>query len=348
MSILVKPLVSVAPMVDRTDRHFRFFIRQLAPRSLLYTEMHTTGAVIHGPREMILGFDPREKPLSLQLAGDDPDDLARAVEIASAYDYDEINLNCGCPSDKVQEAHFGACLMAEPELVAQLVKAMKAATDKPVTVKHRIGIDHLDSYEHMAGFVEKVASAGAERLTVHARIAILQGLDPKQNREIPPLRYTDVYRLKKQFPNLVIEINGGIKTLEDVALHLEHVDSVMLGRIAYDEPYFMTQVERLLYGDPLSEITRRAVLEKMMVYLDEWQERALPPHKIFRHMTGLFAGLPGARKWRRLLSPPYRKRERASDLFREAIEALPSWVLDLTEAAASGPDGPHSGEKEIS
>jgi len=322
-------------MVDWTDRHFRFFLRQLAPRSLLYTEMHTTGAVLRGNPDYILDFDPRERPLALQLAGDDPVDLAKAVTKAQAWPYDEYNLNCGCPSDKVQEAHFGACLMGEPTLVADLVRAMKGATDKPVTVKHRIGIrGHgvvREQYEEMVEFVEAVAAAGADRLIIHARIAILEGLDPKQNREIPPLRYEDVYRLKREFPHLSIEINGGFRTLEALVPQYEKVDGVMVGRAAYEDPYFMTAAERAVFGTPLPSITRRAVLEAMIPYFDEWQDRGLAPHKIYRHMTDLFAGFPGTRRWRQLLSPPYRTFPRASDVLKAGMALFPDSILDSTE-----------------
>lgn len=338
-----KPLLSIAPMVDRSDRHFRYFTRLLSPNSLIYTEMHTTGAVIFGNKEHILGFTPAEKPLALQVAGDDPDQLTQALSLASAYDYDEINLNCGCPSDKVQEAHYGACLMAEPELVGQLVKAMKAATPKPVTVKQRIGIVGHETYEDMKKFVETVVAAGADRVTVHARIAILEGLDPKQNREIPPLRYEDVYRLKREFPQLFIEINGGIRTVEAAQRHLEIVDGVMIGRAAYEDPYFLVRLERALFGDPLAHLTRRWVLEQMIPYIDAWEDRGLAPHKIYRHLIELFAGLPGARKWRQLLSPPYKKFARGSDIIRAAFELLDPYVLD-TLTSEPPPKPPYNPE----
>jgi tRNA-dihydrouridine synthase A len=332
---LSKPLLSVAPMVDWTDRHFRFFLRQLAPRSLFYTEMHTTGAILRGNPEYILDFDPREGPVALQIAGDDPDALARSVTKAEGWPYVEYNLNCGCPSDKVQEAHFGACLMGEPALVGTLVRAMKASTSKPVTVKHRIGIrGHgvvRETYEEMVEFVEVCAAAGADRLIIHARIAILEGLDPKQNRTIPPLRYEDVHRLKAQFPELTIEINGGFKTLEPLMAQYGPVDGVMVGRAAYEDPYFMTAAERLVFGDPLDSLTRRSVLEAMMPYFDAWQDRGVAPQKIYHHMTDLFAGFPGARRWRQLISPPYKTFPRASDILKAGIDLFPDWVLDSTD-----------------
>jgi tRNA-dihydrouridine synthase A len=322
-------------MVDWTDRHFRFFLRQLAPRSLFYTEMHTTGAVLRGNPEYILDFDPRERPLALQLAGDDADAVARAVKKAEAWPYDEYNLNCGCPSDKVQEAHFGACLMGEPALVADLVKAMKDSTSKPVTVKHRIGIrGHgvvRERYEEMAEFVEACAAAGADRFIVHARIAILEGLDPKENRTIPPLRYEDVHRLKNEFPHLTIEINGGFRTLETLLPQYEKVDGVMVGRAAYEDPYFVTAAERAVFGDPLPGVTRRSALEALIPYFDHWETRGLVPQKIYHHMTDLFAGFPGARRWRQLLSPPYKVFGRASDILRVGMDLFPQEVLDSTD-----------------
>ena len=322
-------------MVDWTDRHFRVFLRQLAPQSLFYTEMHTTGAVLRGNPEHILDFDPIEKPLALQIAGDDAVDAARAVTKAEAWPYDEYNLNCGCPSDKVQEAHFGACLMAEPSLVANLVRAMKQSTAKPVTVKHRIGIRGRgvvrEGYDEMKEFVEVCARAGADRFIIHARIAILEGLDPRQNREIPPLRYEEVHRLKREFPELTIEINGGFRTLDALLPQYSGVDGVMVGRAAYEDPYFMTVAERAVFGDPLKQITRRRAVNSLMPYFDDWEARGWPPHKIYRHMTDLFAGFPGARRWRQLLSPPYRKFPRASDLLRAGLDLFPDWVLDSSE-----------------
>ena len=330
-----RPLLSVAPMVDWTDRHFRSFLRLLAPRSLFYTEMHTTGAILRGNPDHILEFDPREKPLALQIAGDDIEAVARSVTKAEAWPYDEYNLNCGCPSDKVQEAHFGACLMGEPSLVADLVRAMKNSTDKPVTVKHRIGIrGHgvvRERYEEMVEFVEACARAGADRFIVHARIAILEGLDPKENRTIPPLRYEDVHRLKREFPELIIEINGGFKTLETLVPQFQSVDGVMVGRAAYEDPYFMTAAERVVFGDALNHITRRWVLTSLIPYFDQWQERGLPPHKIYRHMTDLFTGFRGARKWRQLLSPPYKSFDRSSDLLRAGMDLFSDEVLDSTD-----------------
>ncbi len=241
--------VSVAPMMDRTDRHFRYFMRQITRRTLLYTEMVTMNAILHGDRESLLGYSEEEHPIALQLGGDDPGKLAECAKIAEDWGYDEVNLNVGCPSDRVQKGRFGACLMAYPDVVARSVEAMREACGLAVTVKHRIGVDDLDQYEDMKRFVETVARAGCDRFSVHARKAWLQGLSPKENREVPPLRYEDVYRLKDEFRDLKIEINGGIKTLAETKTHLERVDAVMIGRAAYDNPYVFAEVDREIFGD---------------------------------------------------------------------------------------------------
>lgn len=320
--------VSVAPMVDRTDRHFRYFLRLLAPRTILYTEMITSPAVVHGDRDYLLGYAPQEHPLVLQLAGDDPEELGRVVEIAEPWKYDEINLNCGCPSDKVQEAHFGACLMAEPKLVASLVRSMTSRTKTPITVKHRIGIKGRETYEEMREFALGCAEAGSSRLIIHARIAILEGLSPKENRTVPPLRYEDVYRLKQEFPQLKIEINGGILTVEEVQEHLKHVDGVMIGRAAYDNPYLLTKVERALTGDPLGDITRRKILEQMIPYVQEWEAKGVNWHRILMHLHGLFAFKKGTKKWKQILSPPFKKFSSGAQAIELALNTLPAEVLD--------------------
>jgi tRNA-dihydrouridine synthase A len=294
--------LSIAPMMDRTDRHFRYFMRQITQRTLLYTEMVTSAAIMHGDRNRLLGFSPAEKPLALQVGGDDPKTLALCAQIAAEMGYDEINLNVGCPSDRVQNGNFGACLMAQPQRVADCVATMRQATSIPVTVKHRIGIDHKDAYEDMAAFVQTVATAGCERFSVHARKAWLQGLSPKENRDIPPLRYEDVYRLKQEFPHLVIEINGGIQTLEQAKMHLHHVDAVMVGRAAYDNPYLLTHADRCIYGSLSTPPSVFAVVEAMLPYIDYWTGQGLKLHKITRHMLQLFAGQPGSRLWKRYLT----------------------------------------------
>ena len=244
-----KSPLSVAPMMAWTDRHYRFFMRGLTRRTLLYTEMVTTGALLHGERARHLDFSPEELPLALQLGGDDPQALADCARMAEAWGYSEVNLKRGLPeSNRVQSGNFGACLMAQPETVASAVQAMKNAVSIPVTVKHRIGVDDLDRYEDMANFVQIVSAAGADRFSVHARKAWLRGLSPKENRSVPPLRYEDVYRLKKEFPHLTIELNGGVRTLEEVKTHLKHIDGVMLGRAAYENPYLFATADQMFYG----------------------------------------------------------------------------------------------------
>jgi tRNA-dihydrouridine synthase A len=295
-------LVSVAPMMERTDRHFRYFMRQMTRRTLLYTEMVTTAAILHGDREKLLGFSPEEKPLALQVGGDDPNDLYTCAKIAEDMGYDEINLNVGCPSSRVQSGNFGACLMAQPEVVAKAVEAMQKATDLPVTVKHRIGIDDRDSYEDMREFVRVVAAAGCRYFSVHARKAWLQGLSPKENRDIPPLRYEDVHRLKQEFPHLFIEINGGIKTLEQVREQLQFVDAVMIGRAAYDNPYLFATVDRDFYGETEPVRSRHEIIEAMFPYIEYWTSRGLKLHAIARHLLQLFSGQPGTKAWKRHIS----------------------------------------------
>jgi tRNA-dihydrouridine synthase A len=292
----------VAPMMDWTDRHCRFFHRQLSQRALLYTEMLTTGAVIHGDRDRLLGFSPAEHPVALQLGGSEPAQLAEAARIGEEWGYDEINLNCGCPSDRVQSGRFGACLMAEPELVARLVGAMREAVRIPVTVKSRLAIDELEEWPTIEHFVRLVSAAGCSRFIVHARKAWLQGLSPKENRDIPPLRYELVYRLKSEFPHLDISLNGGVKSLDAAAEHLRHVDGVMIGRAAYENPYILAEVDRRFFGASEPPRERHAVVEAMLPYIEEARQRGAPLSAITRHMLGLFQGLPGARAWRRHLS----------------------------------------------
>ncbi|HIK09014.1 MAG TPA: tRNA dihydrouridine(20/20a) synthase DusA [Oscillatoriaceae cyanobacterium M33_DOE_052] len=293
--------VSLAPMMDCTDRHFRYFMRQITRRTLLYTEMIVAAAILHGNREKLLGFSPEEKPLALQVGGNNPLELAECARIAADQGYDEINLNVGCPSSRVQNGNIGACLMAQPELVARCVEAM-AVGGIPVTVKHRIGIDDRDSYEDLAHFVRIVSEAGCGRFTVHARKAWLQGLNPKQNRHIPPLRYEEVYRLKQEFPQLMIEINGGITSLAQAEEHLTQVDAVMIGRAAYDNPFLFAQCDRDIYGDNTTPPTRHQVATAMLPYIEFWLTQGLKLHQISRHMLGLFAGQPGSRAWKRHIS----------------------------------------------
>jgi len=315
-------------MMDRTDRHYRYFMRQITRHTLLYTEMITTAALLHGDRDKLLGFSEVEKPLALQLGGDDPAHLARCARLAEDWGYDEVNLNVGCPSDRVQHGHFGACLMAQPALVARCVEAMRQATTLPVTVKHRIGIDDLDRYEDMVNFVHTVDQAGCDRFIVHARKAVLHGLSPRENRAVPPLRYDDVYRLKADFPTLRIEINGGITTLLQATAHLQFVDGAMLGRVAYDHPYLFAEADVLWYGDTAPPPTRRQVLEVMLAYLKCWAAQGLPPYRIVRHLLSLFAYQRAARLWKRALSERTWAPATAVAALREAIRLVPDEVLD--------------------
>jgi tRNA-dihydrouridine synthase A len=297
-------------MMDWTDRHCRVFHRHITRHTWLYTEMVTTGALLHGDVPRHLDFHQEEHPVALQLGGSEPADLAKSAKLGEQWGYDEINLNCGCPSERVQKGAFGACLMAEPNLVADCVKAMRDAVSIDVTVKHRIGIDALDNYEFVRDFVGTVADAGCATFIVHARSAILKGLSPKENREIPPLRYESAYRLKREFPHLEILINGGIKTEAEIDLHLRHVDGVMLGREAYHNPYLMTSFDARYYGDTATPKSRSEVVQAMLPYIREQLALhgksgvggGLKLNSITRHMLGLMAGLPGARSFRQSLS----------------------------------------------
>jgi tRNA-dihydrouridine synthase A len=293
-------------MMDWTDRHCRIFHRQITRHTWLYTEMVTTGALLHGDVPRHLDFDGEEHPVALQLGGSEPGDLAKSAKLGEQWGYDEINLNCGCPSERVQRGAFGACLMAEPGLVADCVKAMRDAVAIDVTVKHRIGIDEVQSYEFVRDFVGTIAEAGCATFIVHARNAILKGLSPKENREIPPLKYDYAYRLKSDFPQLEIIINGGIKTLDEIDSHLQHVDGVMLGREAYHNPYLMAAFDQRYYGYGAPPKTRQQVLEAMLPYLADQLARhgaaGLKLNSMTRHMLGLMTGLPGARAFRQTLS----------------------------------------------
>ena len=315
--------LSVAPMMDRTDRHFRYLMRKITRYTLLYTEMITTQAIVHGDRHKLLDFSPEEKPLVLQLGGDNPQELAECARIAQNWGYDEVNLNIGCPSPRVQNGNFGACLMTQPELVAQAVTKMQQAVSIPVTVKHRIGVDDHDSYEDMAEFVRIVADAGCQRFSVHARKAWLQGLSPKENRNIPPLRYADIYRLKQDFPHLFIEINGGITTLEQIKHHLNYVNGVMIGRAAYDNPYLFATVDRDIYNRSIEPPTRHQIVEAMFPYIDYWVGKGVKLHSISRHMLQLFAGQPGTKAWKRYISENAHLHHADSLIISNALAKIP-------------------------
>jgi tRNA-dihydrouridine synthase A len=319
--------ISVAPMMDWTDRHCRVFHRQITRHTWLYTEMVTTGALVYGDVERHLRFNDEEHPVALQLGGSDPADLATSARLGEQWGYDEINLNCGCPSERVQKGAFGACLMAEPQLVADCVKAMRDAVTIDVTVKHRIGIDQHADYSFVRDFVGTVAAAGCRTFIVHARNAVLKGLSPKENREIPPLRYEVAYRLKRDFPALEIIINGGVKTADEIALHLEQVDGVMLGREAYHNPYAMAGYDARFYADPAPARTREQVLAAMIPYIQAelaaHGAQGLKLNSITRHMLGLMAGLPGARSFRQLLSDPKKLAAADPQLLLEAASRMP-------------------------
>lgn len=314
---------SVAPMMDWTDRHCRHFHRQISRHAVLYTEMVTTGALIFGDRDRYLRFDKAEHPVALQLGGGEPAALAECAKMAEDYGYDEVNLNVGCPSDRVQNNKIGACLMAEPQLVAECIGAMNQAVSIPVTVKHRLGIDDLDSDELLEAFVKGIAETGCNTFIVHARKAILDGLSPKQNREIPPLQYERVYRLKQLYPELEIILNGGVKTLDECEQHLEHVDGVMVGREAYQNPYaMMAEVDSRLYGDSSPAPTRTEVLEAMLPYIAAQLEAGSHLSHISRHMLGLFHGERGGRQFRRVISEQAHRPGAGLKVLEEALSRV--------------------------
>ncbi|WPO39086.1 tRNA dihydrouridine(20/20a) synthase DusA [Tardiphaga sp. 42S5] len=310
---------SIAPMMDWTDRHCRVFHRLLSRRARLYTEMLTTGAVIHGDRARLLGFDASEHPVALQLGGSEPAHLAEAAKIGADFGYDEININVGCPSDRVKDGRFGACLMAEPDLVARGVAAMKQAVDVPVTVKCRIGIDDQDPEVALDTLARAVVAAGADGLIVHARKAWLNGLSPKENRNIPPLNYDRVYRLKAAMPDVPIVINGGIVGITEAAEHLAHVDGVMLGRAAYQEPWRLLSVDPELFGEPAPHATMKDAFAAMMPYIEDQLAQGMRLHSITRHFVGAFHGVRGARAFRRYLAENGVKHGAGINVLREAI-----------------------------
>ena len=293
--------VSVAPMLDWTDRHCRYFLRLISRHTLLYTEMVTSGAIIYGKGDY-LGFNEEEHPVAVQLGGCDPQHMTQCAVKSQEYGYDEVNINVGCPSDRVKNGSFGACLMAQPQVVADCVKAMQAEVDIPVTVKCRIGIDDMDEYEDFSRFIDVVASAGCDTFIVHARKAWLQGLSPKENRDIPPLNYERVYQLKSQHPGLNISINGGITSLEQAEEHLNQVDGVMIGREVYSNPYILAEVDKRFYGDTAQPLDRAEIVRLMQAYIDRQDAPYFKPWHAARHMLGLFQGQPGGRVWRRYLS----------------------------------------------
>ncbi|MGF1774298.1 tRNA dihydrouridine(20/20a) synthase DusA [Vibrio wakamikoensis] len=316
--------LSVAPMLDWTDRHCRYFHRLLSSQTLLYTEMVTTGAIIHGKGDF-LAYNEAEHPVALQLGGSNPADLATCAKLAAERGYDEVNLNVGCPSDRVQNGRFGACLMAEPDLVAECVAAMREVADIPVTVKTRIGIDDQDSYEFLTKFVSTVSEkGGVDQFTIHARKAWLSGLSPKENREIPPLDYPRAYQIKKDFPHLNMAVNGGVKTLEESLEHLQHLDGVMIGREAYQNPYILAQVDQLIFGLDTPVKKRKQVVEEMYPYIERQLSNGSYLGHISRHMIGLFQAMPGARQWRRYISENAHKKGAGIEVLETALAKIPS------------------------
>lgn len=309
-------------MMDRTDRHCRYFLRLLAPRTLLYTEMIPTGTIVHGDRQRYLGFDPAERPLALQLGGSDPDALACCAAIGEEWGYDEINLNLGCPSDRVRQGGFGARLMTEPALVAECVAAMREATALPVTVKTRIGVDDRDDYDHFAGFIDRLAGAGIGVFVVHARKALLSGLSPKENRDIPPLRYGFVHRLKRERPDLDVVINGGFTTADAALEQIGRLDGVMLGRAAYDNPFLLAEIEAALHGAALPD--RAQAIAAYAGYVDARLGEGVPLWRMTRHVLGLYQSMPGARAWRRTLSERARRPGATAALLRQSLRLVES------------------------
>jgi len=309
-------------MMDWTDRHCRFLMRLLSPSAQLYTEMVTAAAIVHGDNASLLRFHESEHPIALQLGGSDVDWMTKAAVSAAVVGYDEININVGCPSDRVQSGQFGACLMASPEVVAACFASMRDAVDVPVTVKMRIGIDDKDNYEFLTGFVEPLIDAGCRKFIVHARIAILDGLSPKDNRTVPPLNYERVYQLKRDYPELEIILNGGVRALDQVDEILMQVDGVMIGRQAYHHPYFLAELERHVHPD-YSLLNRRDIVEQMIPYIEQQLDQGEKLNRITRHMLGLFAGQPGARAWRRYLSENSYFDGAAVDVVLAALDAMP-------------------------
>ncbi|WP_373975608.1 tRNA dihydrouridine(20/20a) synthase DusA [Chitinibacter sp. SCUT-21] len=316
----------IAPMLDWTDRFYRYFARKLSQHTWLYTEMVNTGAILHGDKMRHLRFDAAEHPIALQLGGSEPSDLARCAKIAEDWGYDEVNLNVGCPSERVQSGSFGACLMLEPQLVADGVKAMRDACQIDVTVKHRIGIDKVEDYAFVRDFVGQISEAGCQTFIVHARNAILKGLSPKENREIPPLKYDYAYQLKRDFPNLEIIINGGITTIEQSLDHLNHVDGVMVGREAYHNPWVLTEVDAQIYGQVAREQTRRGAMENMRGFIEAELASGTPLRFIARHILGLYQGQYGARQWRRMLSDATLLKNADWRLIEQALDQIENSV----------------------
>lgn len=320
---------SVAPMLHCTDRHFRYLARLFSKKCFLYTEMITTGALIYGDRERWLKLHDGENPVALQLGGSKPNEMAQCAELAEEYMFNEVNINVGCPSDRVQAGKFGACLMLEPEVVSSCIKAMQAASDIEITVKTRIGVDKQDSYEFLKQFVEKIASTDCKTFVIHARKAYLSGLSPRQNRTVPPLRYEYVYRLKQDFPELTVILNGGIKNTKEILDHLKELDGVMVGREAYDNPYFLSDIDEMIFKTSTESLSRFKVLDQYKLYIQSELNNGVPLKVLVQHVFGLFNGLPGARSWRRYLSEHIYAKDAGLEVIDEAVKA----VLEFEQVA---------------
>ena len=314
--------LSIAPMMDHTDRHCRYFLRLITRHTLLYTEMITATAILNGNRERLLAYSDSEHPLALQLGGSDPVELKQCATIAEDYGYDEINLNVGCPSDRVQTGSFGACLMAEPQLVAECISAMQKVTTVPVTVKTRLGIDNHDSYDDLATFINRVSIAGCRTFIIHARKAWLKGLSPKENREVPPLNYSTVYQLKKDFPELEIIINGGFNRLEQIQEQYNYVDGVMIGRAAYHDPYLLAEVDRKIFTDKNAVKSRQHILSEFMDYVSRQLQQGVALNHMTRHILGLYQGQPGARAYRRQLGQHACRSGAGIEILKQAVDVV--------------------------
>jgi tRNA-dihydrouridine synthase A len=314
--------LSIAPMMDHTDRHCRYFLRLITRHTLLYSEMINSAAILNGNRDWLLAYSDAEHPLALQLGGSDPAELRQCATIADDYGYDEINLNVGCPSDRVQTGRFGACLMAEPELVAECIASMQQATTIPVTVKTRLGIDDSDSYDELTAFITKVSAAGCRTFIMHARKAWLKGLSPRENREVPPLNYSTVYQLKNDFPDLEIIINGGFTRLDQIQEQYKYVDGVMIGRAAYHDPYLLAEVDRIIFADKRITKTRHQILAEFMDYVSRQLDRGVALNHMTRHILGLYLGQPGARAYRRQLSQYDSKSDTDIKVLKQAVKQM--------------------------
>ena len=347
MTSLSPATFSVAPMMDWTDRHCRVFHRALTRRALVYTEMLTTGAVIRGDRQRLLGFDACEHPVALQLGGSNPRDLAESAKIGEGFGYDEINLNVGCPSDRVQDGRFGACLMTTPQLVGECVAAMKAVARVPVTVKCRIGVDNQDPEQALDALARSVVAAGADVLIVHARKAWLEGLSPKENRDIPPLDYDRVYRLKAAMPDVTISINGGITSIEQARDHLKHVDGVMMGRAAYQEPWRLLAVDPELFGAPPPHASMHEAIESLFPYIEKERARGTRLHAITRRMVGAFHGVAGARAFRRALAENCVKADAGVEQLRDALRLVVPAVAFSSEVETGSREENASKQKKV-